>query len=219
MAMCTSTADAQFSGRTNPFGSSTSMLGLMQNARVQNELKLNDEQKQEIGDLNQGLRQEFRELVEDMRGGGGDRRERFEELRSTMKDATDDYDSKLENVLSKEQLVRSKQLHVQSQLANIARALAGSIGEQLGLEKADVESVADKAEEVKKWEAEQIAKIRAQAREKIISVLPKESREKLNEMTGEYFDFGQQRPSARSGGGFRRSSGGGGGQQRGRSDF
>ena len=218
MAMCTSTADAQVGLRASPFGNSQSMLNLMRNVRVQNELELNDGQKEEIVELNESLREEVQELYRDMRNGGGDRQQMFEELRSTMKDVSEEIDSKLKDVLSEKQLVRTKQLQVQLQLANIARALEGSLGKQLGLEKADVESVADKEEEVKEWQAEQIAKIRAQAREKIMSAMPKESREKLKEMAGEHFDFGQQRAGARSGGGAARSSGRGR-QQRGRSDF
>ena len=149
-----------------------------------------------------------------MRNGGGDRRQMFEELRTKMKDVADDLDSKVKDVLSEKQLVRTKQLQVQKQLVDIARALEGSLGKQLGLEKADVESVTDKAEEVKKWQAEQIAKILAQSREKIMSAMPKESREKLKEMAGEHFDFGRASSGSGVGRSFRGSR-----RQRGGSDF
>lgn len=214
MALCTSTVDAQVnSALTNSIGGG-GMLSLMQNERVQKELELNDEQKKEFVDLNQSLRQEVRELYEDMRNGGGDRRQMFEELRTKMKDVADDLDSKVKDVLSEKQLVRTKQLQVQKQLVDIARALEGSLGKQLGLEKADVESVTDKAEEVKKWQAEQIAKILAQSREKIMSAMPKESREKLKEMAGEHFDFGRASSGSGVGRSFRGSR-----RQRGGSDF
>ena len=214
MALCTSTVDAQVnSALTNSIGGG-GMLSLMQNERVQKELELNDQQKKEFVDLNQSLRQEVRELYEDMRNGGGDRRQMFEELRTKMKDVADDLDSKVKDVLSEKQLVRTKQLQVQKQLVDIARALEGSLGKQLGLEKADVESVTDKAEEVKKWQAEQIAKILAQSREKIMSAMPKESREKLKEMAGEHFDFGRASSGSGVGRSFRGSR-----RQRGGSDF
>lgn len=223
MTLSTSTADAQ-----GQLAGGDSMLNLLRNERVLKELKINDDQKKEITQLNENFQSDLREMFAEIRNSDpGDRLEMMEDLRADMKTLADEADLSMVKLLDEKQEVRAKELKVQRQLLNgVARALAGALGKQLGVEDAEVEAVTVKTKEVKEWEAAQIAKIRAEAREKILSAMPEKSREKLKEMAGETFDFGEVPRASGAVSGVRRGGaaggnrrGGGARGQRPRSDF
>lgn len=216
MAVSSSTAEAQFGGQ---LGGSGSLINLLLNERVQNELSLNDEQKKEVTTLNEDLRSDLQDMLTEMRSPGRDRQLLRDDFRAGLKKLTDATELKMEKLLNEKQQVRAKELKYQRQiLSGVARALAGALGKELGVEQADIDAVTARTEEVRKWEAEQIAKIRVEAREKILTALPEESRKKLKEKMGTTFDFGEQR-RPRTGSGGARSRGGARSSQRPKSEF
>lgn len=221
MTFFTSTAEAQ-RGRGMWGRNGDSLLNLLMNEKVQEELNFVDDQAEMVEELQNEFREEMRFMFEDMRNNneGADRQEMFDQMREKMTDMNKDFNSKAKELLIDEQIKRLDQLQNQSRMrGGIERALQNeSFRESLGITDDQMEELREKAEEVRDWSNEQYGKIRKEAQEKVLSVLSKEQRDKIKEMTGDEFEFGQQQGRGNRGGG-NRGNGRGNGNTRPRSDF
>ena len=208
------TASIEAQGRIGSFrlGSSfggNGLLGLLSNEKVTKELEIGDEQNDEINELNASFRDEIRGLFEGFRGGG---REKMEELREKTGALTEKFDEKVEEVLTEDQFVRLGQLQIQKLLSGgVAKALSSELGEQLDVTDELKQKLNEKTVEVKEWEKKEIARIRAESRKKMLSVLSDEMQAKLQELAGKMFDFGEEDRTRRGGGVGRGGVGRGGG--------
>lgn len=214
MTLFTSTLEAQ-RGRGGFWGrNGDSLLNLLMNEKVQEELDFVDDQADQVEELQNEFRDEMRYMFEDMRNdGNGDRQQMFEKMREKMTELNADFNSKAEELLIDDQLKRLKQLQNQSRMrGGFERALQNeSFRDELGITDEQMEELREKAEEVRDWTNKEYERIRKEAQDKVLSVLSKDQRDKIEEMTGESFDFGQQR-----GFGGRGNNGRGNGQDNGR---
>lgn len=212
-------ADAQ-RGRGGFFGNNgDSLLTLLANKKVQDELNFVDDQAVQVDELQQEFREEMRYMFEDMRNGGGDRQQMFEKMRESMRDLTDDFNKKAEELLIEDQLSRLKQLQNQAKMSRgVERALESEeLRDELGISDEQLEAMKEKAEEVREWVNKETAKIREKAQDKILSVLDKEQQDKIKEMIGDRFDFGQPQNNFGRGNG-RQGNNGRGNNGRGNND-
>ena len=201
-----STVDAQVAGGSastrGSLNTKSSLLYLFRNPLIKQELMIDDEQLAKIAELDKSFKDSLRESFRGSQAPG-DIRISPENMRSKLSEILLNFDVRVEKTLSDKQRTRAKQLQNQMQLASsVVLALRGSLGEKLGVTTDTVNDVEKKAREVAEWQRKEIARIRKEAHEKVLSALPDEKRKKLKEMTGESFDFGEpgsQRGSAGSG--------------------
>lgn len=198
-------------------GGGDSLLNLLMNENVQKELDFIDDQAEQVEELQQEFREEMRFMFEDMRNGGGDRNEMFQQMREKMGELNKDFNSKAEELLIDDQLKRLKQLQNQSRMnGGVERALQNeSFREELDITDEQMEELREKAEEVREWINKEVAKIREEGQKKVLSVLTSEQQDRIKEMVGESFDFGNQRGGFQGRGGQRGGDRGGdrGGQR------
>ncbi len=188
------------------------MSGLLMNEQVQDEIELVEEQKAELRDLAEEIRDDMRSemgsLFQGMRDLSEDeRREKFGEIRTKMESFQKQAESKIEEVLLPHQFERLKQLNVQQQIngggGGATGLLQGPLADELGITDEQREEMMAKSQELQADVEKKIQKLREEAREELMSVLTPEQRSKLEKMAGDRFDLPP-------GGGFRGDRGPGG---------
>ena len=158
-----------------------------------------------INELKDEMVQDYRDAFQGMIGNG---------MRENIKLAVDqicELYEKLDEMalekLSNDQIVRIKQLQRQKLLnIGVSKALAGKLGDELELTDDQMTVLKKKEIETKEWEKNEIARIRAEAQEKIISSLPEDLTKQLKELTGKKFEFTEDTSRASSGVGFGRGA-------------
>lgn len=196
------------------------ILGVLQREEVQQELQLVDEQRDKVRDVvesaREQMREEMRELFSQMRDlSDEERRNRFDEVRTKMEEMNKEFETKLQKVLLPHQFDRLKQIDLQQRIQQRgANALtSGELAEALSLTDEQREKLQQRAEEVQKELQEEIAKLRADARMKMLDVLTPEQQAKLKTMMGDQFSLPDPGPPNFGG---RRGRGGPGGEGGGR---
>jgi Spy/CpxP family protein refolding chaperone len=199
----------------------------LQDESVRKELDLVDEQVTKLTDLATRLREDiqaqfqgvdfgsFRDLSEEERNA------RMAEIRAKTDKITADAQKEIDAVLLPHQRERLKQLGVQSQMRFGAdRALSGgTLAEELGITDEQKEKLAAKQQEIQAGLQEKIAKLQAEARDELFSVLTSEQQAKLKAMIGKPFTFTAGGFGGGGGFGTQGGRGGdGGGRGRGRGD-
>ena len=214
-------------------GGNDSLLQFLGSDQVQKEIDLLDDQKEQIKEVQDEVRDIMREAFSGMREKFQDlsreeRNDLMTELREQIKEDTEDAEKKVEEILVPHQLDRLKQLQLQSKMRR--GGTADALADALGLSEDEAEKLKEKEEEVKKELEEDIKKLREKALDKTLSVLPADKREKAKELIGEAFEQQRTRGGNRGGGGGARGGnrggnrGGGGnrgrgGDRGGRGDF
>ena len=192
-------------------------LGLLFDERVREELEIVDSQVEELRGLMDGMRNKMREMFSGLRDLSQEEREaKFAELREKAASAREEIQEQVNGVLLDHQVERLKQIAFQRQLqGGVDGFTSDRVGEALNITEAQREKLEGMREELEAEYREKLAKIREELREKVLSVLDSSQRAKLEELTGEPFDFGrgQGGPQGRPGQG---RPGGGGPAQGGR---
>ena len=219
-----------FGGRGN------SKIEFLQNSQVQEELGLLEEQVEDLKEVQDEARNVMRNAFSGMREKFQDlsREERDElmtEIREKIQEDMKEVDSKANDFLLPHQTERLDQLMLQSQMRR-GGGIAGALGSPAMLEKLGVsesefkemaEKLKEKEEEVKAELEEKMKKLRSEAQDDILSVLPSDVQAKVKSMIGEAFELNRGRGGAGRGGagrggadrGGRGGRGGGGGGGRG----
>jgi Spy/CpxP family protein refolding chaperone len=165
---------------------------LLQNDQIQEELKIDDAQAEEVQDLVDAQRDAMREMFR-----GGDFDFRSEEGRAKIREMVEEQTAKLEKdlgtVLKPEQITRLKQIGRQMQ-TNRPGQSGGLIQnerltEELGLTEAQLTEMRKKAPEVQEELRAEIQKATKAAEEKLLSVLTPTQKAKYAELMGEPFQF------------------------------
>jgi Spy/CpxP family protein refolding chaperone len=200
--VCTSSALAQ-PGRGPGFGGG-SMFMLM-NESIRKELEIVPEQEAKLRELGEKMRDEMREAFSGLRDLSREEREaKFAEMREKGRERMEAYQAQVDDILLDHQKTRLKQLRVQMQMrrGGVAGGLASEeLANELGITEEQKKRLAEVREEVEKETQEKMRKIREEAREKILGVLTPQQRQKLEEMTGEEFEYQPQFGGRRGGGG------------------
>ena len=175
---------AQGRGRGNPFGGS--MLELLMNEDVRQEIELVDEQEQQLRELGEKFRDKMRSRFQEMRDSGD-----YSRMREVMTEVGKEVEKDASDVLLDHQVARLKQLQVQSKMQRGAsEALASdAIREKLGLTDEQLKEIQEVAKEAQEEVRKKIQQAQKEAQEKILGVLTPEQQRVWKEMIGESFSF------------------------------
>lgn len=185
----------QFGGRGGGFfggggGGATESL-LLNSPQVQEALEIVPSQMKEIEELNAGMQEKLQSAFRDAQGGGeGDREARFDKIRDKMTEVANQYRSDLDKVLLPHQSKRLKQIAFQQEIrgrGNVPNT--DRIGDALKLSEQQKEKLKAKAEEMEKKLREQIAKIRKDAEDELLTVLTADQQNQFKELSGEPFEL------------------------------
>ena len=221
--MCLFVANDVMAQRGGFGGRGNSKLEYLGNKKVQDELGILDEQLEDIEALGSEARDVMRNAFSGMREKFQDlsREERDElmtEIRAKIKEDMKAVEEKVDDILVPHQTERLDQLLLQGQMGRngVPGALEG-LREKLGISESEFDELAEKLKEkekeVKEKLDEDIKKLRAEAQDEVLSVLPADMQAKIKQMIGESFEF--QRDRGGRGGG-RGDRGGRGGDRGGR---
>ncbi|QDU89987.1 LTXXQ motif protein [Pirellulimonas nuda] len=195
------------------FGSST----LLRDEKVQDEIGLSEQQKDDLRTMAEDMRDEIGSRMRDIFSGMRDmspeeRQSRMEDVRGEMEQIRDDIEGRVKNVLTPTQFERIKQINLQQQVKNQGAegVLSGSLADELGLTEEQKEQLKAKAEKVRADLQKKMADLRKAAEEELLSVLTPAQREKLKKMMGQEFEV-DPRAAFQGGRGGQQGRGGRGG--------
>ncbi len=178
--------------------------GLAGNKSVQDELKVDDKQKDQIKEVTDKLaekRREAQQAANDVEGA-----ERFQKVRELMQPANDEANKALATILKPEQLKRFKQITLQAQgaqafaspevqadlkLTDEQKEKIKGINDDAGQQMRDI---FQNAGDDRAAAREKIVALRKETIEKIVGALTDEQKKTWKEKTGEPFEVKYERP-------------------------
>lgn len=203
------TAEAQLNLRGLRFPASLQNVFLLRGDAVQTELKLDDEQKKNLGELSQQLQQDAFEIMSGLQDlTPEEQQEQMPEVMKMIEEKGNDIQEKVDSILKDEQKSRLKELSLQARGAagledeEVAKALELSDDQKKKLADIREEGNAAIQEAMQNLRAgggaqgeirEKMGKLREELSEKALAVLTDNQREKLAKMKGAEFKFPQQR--------------------------
>ncbi len=179
------------------FMGDSSMIGtpdifsLANNASVQGEIELVDEQMQQIRDINAEFGKKIQEQISEMRLGNMNP-DRGRDLSDLIQRLNAEKQQRMQQVLLPHQFDRLRQIALQTRMKRTGEATtlsSGEVAEALGISAEQQEKIKARAEELKKEMEEKIARIKQEAREELLDELTGEQRRKLEEMMGDSFEL------------------------------
>lgn len=213
-------AAAQFRGGGGGGLMGNSPLTIINDANVIAELELADDQVEALNELQDEMRNVFRESFSGMRDRfrdkNVDREAMMQEIRDKIQSEMEGVTEGLNEILLPHQMTRLKELSFQADVRRGGtQGLLSNpqVKEQLGLTDDQIKEVQEKAKSVQADLDKKIEALRESARDDVLSVLTSEQQSKIKEMLGASFEFEQR--GGRNGGG----AGGRGGRGGGRGGF
>lgn len=202
-------AEAQLNLRGLRFPASLQNVFLLRGEPVQNELKLDDEQKKQLGELSLQLQQDAFEIMSGLQDlTPEEQQEQMPEVMKMIEEKGTEIQEKVDAILKDEQKTRLKELSLQARGAagleddEVAAALELSDDQKKKLAEIREEGNAAIQEAMQSLRAgggaqgeirEKMGKLRDELGEKALAVLTDPQREKLDKMKGAKFDFPRQR--------------------------
>lgn len=185
-------------------GGGTSSLNLLNLEQVQKELELVDEQKTQIKEVAEKIREQFREAFSGLRDlNEEERRAKFTEMREKMEKQTADLRKQVDEILLPHQRDRLKQIALQ--VGGDAAISGDEVAKEIGLTDDQKEQLTKARDEMRskfgevfadfrdpdKRDAarERMTKLREEAREAVQNILTEQQKTKLKEMRGEPFEL------------------------------
>lgn len=162
---------------------------MLQNASVQKDLELVDDQMKMIRDIQSQFGQKIKESIGDISKGGFDPA-RAKDLTTVIKKLKDEQKDQINKILLPHQQDRLKQVALQMQLKNRGTAGALSsdkIAEALGITDEQKANLKKREQELKKELEEKIAEFKEEMKASLMKELNAKQRAKLKEMTGDAF--------------------------------
>ena len=186
------------SGRPSKFGGGNSdsmagMMSLLDNESVRKELGIEDFQFDEFSKLRDSIRSELNKeinlMIED---GGFDRAE----LKTRMTQIQGDLVDRFRDSLLPAQADRLRQVafHIQMRRRSVIDVLTTDpLAKELELTEAQKKALRKSAREIEEEFAEEVARLRQQAKEKLFSNLSKVQQKKLSTLLGQEFTLSESR--------------------------
>lgn len=163
---------------------------MLSNPSVQKDIELVGDQLKKVQELQSNFAQRMKDEIGDLSKGGLGA-DRFKGIPDLMKRLREEQQTEMESLLLPHQIDRLKQVALQTHMkrAGAASALVSeALANELGITDAQKEKLKARAEEIKVKLAEEMAKLKEQAQEDLLSVLDATQRAKLKEMTGDKFE-------------------------------
>lgn len=171
-------------------GSAGNRFSMLNNASVQQDLQLVDEQLDQIEQINKEFAEKINgqmELLKDENGNfnfqhGADFGQLIRDLKQQQQD-------QISSILLPEQQKRLDQVSRQIRMNRLgtAKALSGKIAEELGITGEQKKKLRAKSKELRKELEEKMAELRAKAKKELLKELSAEQREKLTDLLGDEF--------------------------------
>lgn len=189
------------------FGSvsgSNGMMNMLNNKSVREEIELVDDQYKKMQQFNQELQsammKEVQAMMKPAKSGDGKTNNRSIQLRGTklkelMKQQKEEAEKKLKDLLLPHQIKRLEQLshQVSMKKAGTANALTnGKLKEELDLTDDDVAKLNARSKELNEKLEKDIAALKAKAKKDLLKELSSSQRKKLEELTGDEFEYKEQ---------------------------
>ena len=194
-----------FAQRGGPVGRGNSLLELLFQHDIKQELELVDEQDEQIRELGKAMRESIRSYFGEIRDLQGE--ERREAMMSYIQEERAKAEDKLDDILLEDQFTRLKQLQFQSrvQRGGASRALqTEELREKLKLTEEQISTIQTTSDKAQAELREKIQQATQEAREKILAVLTPDQLAIFNELAGETFTFQRRDRRLRPGGPERR---------------
>ncbi|MCA9215463.1 MAG: hypothetical protein KDB27_20500 [Planctomycetales bacterium] len=194
VVVCAQVASAQRGGGGRRGMFSASRTQLVANEKVQAELKINDEQKALVEEVNEKLREERRSLFQ----GGGDRAE----MREKMAKMNDEAAEKIIAKLDDNQKKRLTEIYIQ--VADGNALLDKAVAKELNVDEEQQKKLEDASEknreemtaafqDFRDMSAEErqetSTKLRRESNERLLAVLTAEQKEQFGKLKGEKFEI------------------------------
>lgn len=172
-----------------------STLGLLSDEKIRGELEMMDDQYDDLKRLNSEIQDRVAEQIRglDFKDAGN----LAEQIRGIREQARND----LHSVLLPHQLTRLRQIRMQSQLRRrslVDLITSDPLKTELEVSDRQTRELRETEEEIEKELEEEIAKLRAKARDRLLSKLKPGQKDKVEEMFGDAFDFGDSPNDKRS---------------------
>ena len=182
-------------GSTNQqHGGQASLMGLIGNPRVREDLEIVDEQYEQFLERSAAAQQQVAEQLREM--DFSDR----EGLVRRIRDIQDQTRRELETVLLPHQMERLQQIRAQSILRRrsfVEAITSEPMRSELDISSRQAEALQEEAQKIEADTAKQIAELREKARQRLIKTLDRSQQQKIDELFGDSFDFGplERRPA------------------------
>jgi hypothetical protein len=174
-----------------PNGGAIDPLTLLDNESVREELELVGDQLDKYKDAQTQLREEIGEKAKSLAGGRLSPAE-MGEVAKEIAELQKGRQTKLESMLLPHQLERLKQVAVQIQMKKRGAAntlLSDQMTEELGIDEAQKKRIEERQKELKKELADRMAELKEEIRDKLLAELTSEQKAKLEELSGDDFDY------------------------------
>ena len=168
------------------------MMSLLDNPSVRRELKMLDDQYEEIRARSRRIQDRARDYVYSELINSDDGPVSRQSVRTRLQTIREDASREIENAILPFQFERLRQIafHVQMRQQGVVNVLINDpLATDLGITEEQKESLVEQAKEIDQELAEEIAKLRAKAKEKLFSHLKPEQQKKLETMIGEEFTY------------------------------
>lgn len=188
---------AQYGGGTtqyvNPMGN---LLPWVYSPQIEKELEILADQKEKLAKLRAETTEAMRELYAEANDGDRETwRQRYNDLAAKL---GEDTDRRTVGILLPHQVRRLRQIALQMKLASTGYGSAGGltsgeVADELRLTEVQKKQLQEKEaklrEDIQRKTQEFYRKLREEAREELLSVLTNEQRRKLDDLTGEQFEW------------------------------
>lgn len=179
----------EFSGDAMPFGGAGDSFSMLNNASVQKDLQLVDEQLEQIQDINKDFSEQIREKLDEMRDDGGNFNIQGGGFASLISDLKEKQRQQIENILLPDQQDRLKQVARQMKMKNMGsqRVITEMLSKELGISDEQKTRIKEKSQKLQSELESKIAELKANAKKDLLQELSQDQRQKLEDLLGDEF--------------------------------
>lgn len=171
-------------------GANANQFSMLNNANVQQDLQLVDEQLEQIQQINEEFGQKIKEQMDLMKDENGNFNFQVgSDFRDLMRDLRQQQQDQISAILLPNQQKRLQQVARQMRMKQLGteKSLTGKLAEELGISAEQKKRIRNKSQELTRRLEEQIAELRAKAKKELLNELTAEQRDKLTELIGDEF--------------------------------
>ena len=175
-----------FGATAKRFGSEASTIGLLSNRKIREDLEMVDDQYKELQQMNADIQKRVAEQLRSLDFSNS--KDIVVQLRQVREDAR----KELDELLLPHQVKRLQQIRIQSQLRrrNLVDILTSNpYRDELDITDEQSERLRETQAEIEADLEKQIARLRQQARDRLLSNLKPDQQSQVEEMIGDAFEF------------------------------
>ena len=171
-------------------GMSGNQFSMLNNASVQKDLQLVDDQVDQIKQINKDFGEKIKSKMDAMKDDDGNFNFQMgSDFGEMIRDLKQQQQDQISGILLPNQQKRLDQVARQIRMKRMgtSKALAGKLAEELGITPDQKQKIKERSKELQKEMQEKIAELRANAKNSLLQELTKDQRNKLEEMLGDEY--------------------------------